>query len=172
MGKQKNENFTNEEFVKELMSSRPEAQAEMPDFDIYMDQLLFYVERQVFRDKQEGNKLTSAMVNNYIRQGLVTRSSGKRYNREQISELTVISVLKEVLSLSEMSELKIGMGSFSQDDNYNEFRTELSAALDETIEEFKKSEFEAQDALKFALKSYANIICCRQILGRLNRQED
>ena len=58
------------ELRQRLRTQRPVAWEQLPDFALYMDQVLSYMDRQVIRfDEDDG--LTSAMVNNYTKSGLV-----------------------------------------------------------------------------------------------------
>ena len=66
-----------------MREQRPVAYGAMPDFPLYMDQVLSYMERQVLRF-DEGDVLTSAMVNNYTKNGLLPRAEGKKYTRESL----------------------------------------------------------------------------------------
>ena len=47
---------------------RPTPWEELPDLALYMDQIIAYMPRQLIRFG-EGESLTSAMVNNYIKDG-------------------------------------------------------------------------------------------------------
>lgn len=59
-----------------LRTQRPVPWDQLPDFSLYMDQVLSYMDRQVIRfDEDDG--LTAAMVNNYTKSGLVPRADGK-----------------------------------------------------------------------------------------------
>ena len=71
-----------------MEQERPTPWEDLPDLALYMDQLVSYMSRQLIRF-DEGSALTSAMVNNYIKDGLVPRAEGKRYGRseEHTSEL-------------------------------------------------------------------------------------
>ena len=63
--------------LEQLYSQRPAAWDHLPDFALYMDQVLSYMDRQVIRfDEADG--LTAAMVNNYTKSGLVPRANGKK----------------------------------------------------------------------------------------------
>ena len=46
---------------------------EFPDLDLYMDQVLAYLSRQlsVFKIDPEDNIITSSMINNYVKFGIV-----------------------------------------------------------------------------------------------------
>ena len=67
-----------EELRERLRHDRPVPWEQMPDFGLYMDQVLNYMERQVIRFGS-GETLTAAMVNNYTKSGLVPRADGKKY---------------------------------------------------------------------------------------------
>ena len=60
-----------------MEQERPAPWEDLPDIALYMDQLISYMPRQLIRF-DEGNVLTPAMVNNYIKDGLVPgrRASG------------------------------------------------------------------------------------------------
>ena len=58
------------ELQDRLRKERPVPWDQLPDFALYMDQVLSYMDRQVIRfDEDDG--LTAAMVNNYTKSGLV-----------------------------------------------------------------------------------------------------
>ena len=87
-----------------LRTQRPVPWDQLPDFSLYMDQVLSYMDRQVIRfDEDDG--LTAAMVNNYTKSGLVPRAEGKKYNRDHLAYLTAICVLKRVMSTRDMDLL-------------------------------------------------------------------
>ena len=67
-----------------LRQQRPVPWDQLPDFALYMDQVLSYMDRQVIRF-DEGDTLTAAMINNYTKSGLVPRAEGKKYNREHLA---------------------------------------------------------------------------------------
>jgi hypothetical protein len=78
---------------------------ELPDFDIYMDQLVTLVDRYLSPLKhQEDAIITSSMVNNYVKLKLIPKPNKKRYGRVHLAYLLAITPLKEVLSISEVKE--------------------------------------------------------------------
>ena len=92
------------EFQEQMRQRRPVPWDQLPDFPLYMDQVLSYMDRQVIRfDGDDG--LTAAMVNNYTKSGLVPRAEGKKYNRDHLAYLTAICVLKRVMSTKDMDLL-------------------------------------------------------------------
>ena len=146
-------------FQDRLRTQRPVAWEQLPDFALYMDQILSYMDRQVIRF-DENDSLTAAMVNNYTKSGLVPRATGKKYNREHLAYLTAICVLKHVLSAKDTDMLireELG-GGRSVTDAYAEFCVSLDQAMTITADEMEgrmDEETLADAAIHFALLSYA-----------------
>ena len=79
---------------------------EIPDFGLYMDQVMTFTQRQfapLFRDVER--MFTPPMVNNYVKVGLISRPVGKKYGREQLAQLLMVCVLKQSASAEEMKRL-------------------------------------------------------------------
>lgn len=79
---------------------------ELPDLELYMDQVKTLVDRYLSPVIQ-GEKhplLTSSMVNNYVKLGLVPAPVKKRYNKEHMAFLIAITTLKQVLTIPEIKE--------------------------------------------------------------------
>lgn len=162
--------------VKQLREQRPAVWDQLPDFSLYMDQILNYMDRQVIRfDEADG--LTAAMVNNYTKSGLVPRAKGKKYDREHLAYLTTICILKHVMSTRDMDllireELE---GERSIPDSYAAFRDSLDGALNRTAEEIAgrdEAESLADAAIHFALVSYAAGVASNRYVALLRRQKE
>ncbi|MBQ7646694.1 MAG: DUF1836 domain-containing protein [Clostridia bacterium] len=79
-----------------------------PDFDLYMDQVVCILERYLAPFSEEGGKtITSAMINNYVKQKIVKPPEKKKYARFHLAYLFVVCVLKKIMSISEICD---GMG--------------------------------------------------------------
>ena len=154
---------------------RPTPWTELPDLALYMDQIIAYMPRQLIRfDEREG--LTSAMVNNYIKDGLVPRADGKRYGPVHLGYLTAVCALKKVLSVRDTGAL-IAAGQArknSPEALYAYFCSALDRALNETaqtIDADAQREDLARMALDLALRSYANQLACARILDILQLED-
>ena len=66
-----------ETIKKVLEEKRPNKWDDIPDIDLYMDQVLSYMPRQHAGLELDEN-LTAAMVNNYIKKGLLPRAKGEK----------------------------------------------------------------------------------------------
>ena len=59
--------------------------AEIPNIDLYLDQVLLYVNQvctPISPDKDKG--LTASMVNNYVKHGYLTKPDKKKYQRHRL----------------------------------------------------------------------------------------
>ena len=164
------------ELRSRMERERPAPWEDLPDIALYMDQLISYMPRQLIRF-DEGNALTSAMVNNYIKDGLVPRAEGKRYGPIHLGYLTAVVALKQVLSVRDIGAL-MGAGRAlekSPPEQYGYFRDALDRALTDTARsidpEADRSDL-AKMALDFAVRSYASQLACQRILSILQPQEE
>ena len=119
-----------EQLKQRMEQERPVGWDELPDLALYMDQLISYMPRQLIRFDEE-EQLTSAMVNNYIKDELVPRAEGKRYSKSHLAFLTAVCALKKVLSVKDMGLLldEVRAGREPQE-LYAEFAQTLDGALD------------------------------------------
>lgn len=156
------------ELKERMETQRPEPWETLPDLALYMDQLISYMPRQLIRFS-EGDALTSAMVNNYIKDGLLPRAEGKRYGREHLARLTAICALKSVISMREMGVLFGAMDQEGQAQaRYETLLGELDRALDKVagpLDADASEEDLAALALSLALDSYASKLACQRVLG-------
>ena len=153
---------------EQLLSQRPDSWEELPDIPLYMDQVVSYLSRQLITFG-EGDSLTSAMINNYIKDGLLARANGKKYEQEHLAYLTAISALKQVLSVKEMKALTtIGRELRNSQRQYEYFCQYLDEALSETAQRLDENVGEQELpklVLATALRSYADGLVCRRLLA-------
>ena len=118
------------ELKERLERERPVEWEAFPDIGLYMDQLISYMPRQLIH-YGEGESLTSAMVNNYIKDGAMPRAEGKRYSRTHLAYLTALCALKQVLSVKDAGLLLAAASEGRPPQKlYEQFREELDRALD------------------------------------------
>ena len=157
-----------------LEEERPVVWDELPDIALYMDQVISYMPRQMIRFDQS-EQITSAMVNNYIKDGVVPRADGKRYGREHLGYLTAVCTMKKVLSVSQIKTLFDAIPEGREPETLYGFFTEaLDQALKETADSLKLRDDEtlARLALTLALRSYADQLACRQILAGMRTEPE
>lgn len=94
------------DFARSLGGYQPIPWEQIPDLGLYMDQVVTFLERQCKGLYSDGERIfTPAMVNNYVKLGLVDRPAGKKYGREQLAQLLMICVLKQAASADGMKLL-------------------------------------------------------------------
>lgn len=80
---------------------------ELPDMDLYMDQVIGLLDRYLapIMPLDAEHFVTPSMINNYVKLRVLPAPIRKRYNREQLANLIVICLLKQVLSIPEIKTL-------------------------------------------------------------------
>lgn len=78
----------------------------LPSVPLYMEQVILYI-NEILAPLSTGekNKLTSFMVNNYVKAGMLKAPEKKKYNNEHLGYLLAISTLKDTLSMTDLSLL-------------------------------------------------------------------
>ncbi len=156
-----------------METQRPADWKELPDLSLYMDQVIGYMSRQLIRYGGE-ERLTSAMVNNYIKDGLLPRAEGKRYSKVHLAYLTEICALKQVLPVKDAGLLANSMGREGAEKMYAAFRDELDQALKNTaaaLDTECPQEQLPQLALALALRSYADELACQRVIELIRGEE-
>ena len=74
---------------------------QIPNVGLYLEQTAKYIS-EYLSPLQEG-AITSSMISNYVKKGLVTSPVKKQYSREQIAYLMFIALAKNVLSLDNLA---------------------------------------------------------------------
>ena len=137
----------------------------LPDIDLYLDQVVTYLRRQLalFQDDSEASLVTRSIINNYVKDGIVPRPVNKRYAREQLSALMMACVLKRVLPMQQVKQL-LRPGD---QESYAAFSLGLKKALSREAEALERMEGDSlQDlALDYALRAAANCLMADRLLN-------
>lgn len=92
--------------ISKLSEFRMPRHHELPDIDCYMDQVISIMEKHLYILSSGGSKfITPAMINNYVKLGLIPPPIKKRYTREHLCHLYIICSLKSVIAIPAISEL-------------------------------------------------------------------
>ena len=102
--------------------------ADLPQMGLYLDQTVQYV-NSYFRTFC-GVELTSSMVSNYVKKGILSHPVRKKYARDQIASLMYIAVSKTVLSMENIDALfKMQRAHCSAGAAYDYFCDEMENCL-------------------------------------------
>ncbi|MBR0597834.1 DUF1836 domain-containing protein [Sinanaerobacter chloroacetimidivorans] len=155
---------------EKLSKERPASWENLPDIELYKDQVVGYMQRQHTLEPEDA-QLTGAMINNYIKSGLLPRASGKKYTKDHLAYLTAICALKQVLSVSETDLLMKAQPEGKDAERfYNEYTMLLDESLKETVDLINESmnrEDLARMAFKLAVTSYVQKLLCKKLLDIL-----
>lgn len=149
---------------------------ELPDIDLYLDQVVNYLERYLgmYSVSKEDKIITKTMINNYVKQGIIPAPQKKKYNRAHIAYLLVICILKQVYSINDIGRLiSLTIEHYELSKAYNRFCANLEVSIKHV---FTKKEFpncermtEEQYLLKNVVQSFANKIYVETMF--LNKQD-
>ena len=109
---------------------------ELPELELYMDQLVTLVERYVhpFKMKQKDDHLlTPAMVNNYVKLKLLPAPHKKRYDKRHLARLIIITILKQAFDIGVVSQ---GLDWQTESGLYKQAYNHFCSQLEETIQLF------------------------------------
>lgn len=79
---------------------------DLPNIELYMDQVTTFLEEQLKNTKrfEEDKIFTKTMINNYTKNHLLLPSNKKKYSRNHMILLIYIYYLKNFLSISDINE--------------------------------------------------------------------
>ncbi len=163
------------ELIERLSEERPADWKNLPDIELYRDQVLSYMKRQHSLQPEEA-QLTGAMINNYIKSGLLPRANTKKYTKDHLVYLTAICSLKQVLSVGATDELLKRQPNIADTQGfYEDYLDQMEKAFCETAQRLDESNSEeelATIALQMAISSYAQKLACEKILELLKDREE
>lgn len=162
-------------WAEEGERTSPPSWQDLPSIPLYMDQVILYLGEnlKLFQRDEDSSLLTSSMINNYVKTGLIPHPDKKKYTKEHLAGLMAICMLKQVLSIQDMKTL------FSQsdmtDETYELFRETHIAAVKETCAALEETCRTGADlkraALLLAAESNAKRAAAERILCELGREE-
>lgn len=90
--------------LKEIGYVKPE---DIPNIDLYMDQITTFMDAQLAASKRSENDkiLTKTMINNYAKNNLLPPPEKKKYTKEHVLTLIFIYYLKNILSISDIQNI-------------------------------------------------------------------
>lgn len=156
----------------------------LPDIDLYMDQVITYMERQmsVFMNGENDKIITPSMINNYVKDKLIPRPVQKKYSKEHLGYLLTVCMLKQVLPIADISKLVNSQADKMQmSELYNSFchvqdeaLQAVSLRVKDTLESGSENDCEdvlSMLALKLAVEANASRIAAERILYVLEQQK-
>ncbi|HFI0634597.1 TPA: DUF1836 domain-containing protein [Streptococcus suis] len=134
---------------------------ELPDLDLYLDQVLLYVNQTTNSSELlEQKSLTASMINNYVKHKQLEKPIKKKYQKQQVARLIALSILKNVFSIQEISQtLNLLLQVDSSETLYNHF---VDCMRNEDSDE-------TPDIIRYACQSVKLYYKTRQLTMELER---
>lgn len=126
-----------ENWLNDLNNFSFKSYEELPDINLYMDQIITYLEKQlyVFQLNTEDKQITPSMINNYVKQEILPSPISKKYSKEHLALIEEICTLKQVLTMAEVKQITDTryQTTDSKCDTFNEFNELNNQKIDEAI---------------------------------------
>ncbi len=89
-----------EKYIETLLNHRLPRWNELPDFELYMDQVISLMQKYLFAYILPEETLTPSMINNYVKMDVLPAPKKKKYNKEHLAKLIVICLMKKQAPLN------------------------------------------------------------------------
>lgn len=157
---------------------------EWPDIDLYMDQVISYLDGYMdsFRIYDDEKLITPSIINNNTKDGVLPKPVKKRYSRSLLSTLLIFCITRQVLSGQELATM---LGELTKTENFADVHENFSSVLENqlkyTAEQIRKGTSDAsitdrrelaQLAMRFSLEAFAAGVAARKILAELEIKEE
>lgn len=112
---------------------------DLPDIDLYMDQVVTFLEKQlaIFQTSSLDKQITSSMINNYVKGEVVSSPIAKKYNREHLALIEEVCTLKQVLTIAEVKQIldeRYRKDTIAKEEIFNTFKELVNQKNKEAIE--------------------------------------
>lgn len=107
------------EILKGLSDITEIKPSDIPDIDLYMDQVTTFIDNKLGSEKRskKDKLLTKTMINNYSKAKILTPSKNKKYNKQQMIQLILIYYLKQILSIGDVEDLFTPLLNIAEDNS-------------------------------------------------------
>ncbi|MCR3759959.1 DUF1836 domain-containing protein [Clostridium felsineum] len=132
------------ELAKQVLNYSAIQNHEIPDIDLYMDQVTSFMDNKLkaFKRTEGDIVLTKTMINNYTKNKLLTPPVKKKYSKDNLIMLIFIYHLKQTLSIGDIGDLLSFM--LNTDENmdieklYDKFLRLQKSSSDSFIKDLKE----------------------------------
>lgn len=108
------------DFLEKLHVESPITLEEIPDIDLYMDQVIQLFENKFNASKrnEEEKVLTKTMINNYAKGKVFLPIKNKKYSKEHLMLISLIYQLKGSLSIKDIKDTLQGLNTKLLEENF------------------------------------------------------
>ena len=142
-----------DEIIKKLALTERVEEKDIPEIDLYMDQVIQIFEQKLSNSKlKDSDKvLTKTMINNYAKAKLLMSIKNKKYSKEHLLLMSMIYDLKGSLSISDIKDLFDNIVKKYDEDKEYDLRSLYKLYLDinnSNYEEFLGNIYKQIDCVK------------------------
>lgn len=96
-----------QEIMKDVFSDRDLTPEQVPELDLYMDQVLTLLGDGLSDTKRhpDDKLITKTMINNYSKEKLLSPIQGKKYSHQHIMQILCVYQMKQTLALADVKQL-------------------------------------------------------------------
>ncbi len=154
-----------------------------PEIDLYMDQVLTYIDKYMPSYLDQNSKLTASMINNYVKDKVIDAPISKKYDKQSLASLIIIANLKRVLPINDIKVILTDQNE-TIESLYNAYEKTLNDVTFQMATDAKSiiesTDEQRQDlkmlalrlALDASIKSYIAHVILQSDLLALSSEED
>lgn len=160
------QNFT--EYLRQIQLLNIPRWSELPQFDLYMDQVVSFINQML--KPLNFDELTPAMINNYVKSGLIHAPQKKKYSQQQVARLILIAILKSVFSISDIAKgFKLVIKPDKGAQSYDYFVTVFTKAIHDVVGNFQQEVVINQATQKDVVVETSNLVklSCSAVVQRI-----
>lgn len=151
--------------------------AEIPNMGLYLEQTTKYING--YLEPLDCMEITSSMISNYVKKGLIPKPIKKQYFAEHIAHLFFVVIAKNLVSMENIGWLlEIQRSSYSVPIAYDYICDELENSLfylfgiKESLDDVGTTHTYERELLSSLLFSAANIVYMHAYLNQIRKEND
>ncbi len=162
-------------FASKIAEFRLPRYEQLPNMGLYLDQVTRYINALI--QPLGLGEITSSMVSNYVKKGLIAPPVKKQYSAEQIAYLIFVSFGKSILSIESISQLfAMQKATYDGVTAYDYFCCELESILGyvsgmkEDIEVIGQTDSDEKEMLRSAIIAISHVLFLNTCFEVKNQQ--
>ncbi len=141
---------------------------DLPDMDLYLNQVISYIKQVLDPICKESTIITKNMIQNYVKKGFIDKPINKKYKKDALARLIVISLSKYVLEIGEIDRgINQILDHRDMENAYNAFVEVLHDNFLEIDMNVRRKESYYFEEKTIETKYIAIEILCKTIAGKL-----
>lgn len=172
------------EWCEKLSSFEVGDWEEWPDIDLYMDQVISYLERYMnyFRIYDDEKIITPSIINNNTKDGVLPKPVKKKYPRNLLSNLLMFCITRQVLSGQELAAM---LRELNATEDFSEIHAQFGNTLESELARTVATVSERTDgfsstdrrqlarlAMELSLEAFSAGTAARKILSELKTNSE